>query len=165
MITALLCLCAMSVHYIYGQSPGDYRVTIDGDPLAIVTAYADGMMRVETDRHGLVAVTPDTLIVPACADLLVIPSGNLPIACGAVTRLRVRVQNLGTEPAAPTATSISLDGVLAGQVSTPAVAPGAEVWTDWLTISRPPGRYIISGCADVGNQVAESDETNNCSQQ
>lgn len=154
-------------HYLIGcfEPCATVNVDVDGDRLfAGLVATGGGTVTFQTDRHGRFVVARDTLIVPQCADLAVIPSGNQPIACGAVTRVRVRVKNQGQVQAAATMTAVSLDGLLAGQAPTPAVAAGAEVWTDWLTVSKPPGRYVITGCADSGGQVAESDETNNCSQ-
>jgi len=154
-----------TTHFLCGLLPGPYTVTVDGEQLfAGLETTPEGTLTFRTDRGGRFVVQRDTLIVPQCADLAVIPSGNQPIACGAVTRVRVKVKNQGQVQAAATFTTVSLDGLLAGQAATPAIAAGAEVWTDWLSVSKAPGRYLISGCADTGNQIAESDETNNCSQ-
>ena len=109
-------------------------------------------------------VVGDTLIVPACPDLLVIFSGNQLAACGTGVRVRVKVRNQGQAAAGSSLTRISLDGVAAGDAFTAAIAAGSELWTDWVTIAKPPGRYLITGCADIVGQVAESSETNNCSQ-
>lgn len=153
------------IHFLFGLEPGPYTVTADGQMVAAgLEVAAGGVLSFQTDRRGTFTVGRDTVIVAPCPDLLVVQSGNQTVLCGGTMRIHVKVRNQGQVSAPVSLTSILLDGALAGQVSTPAIPPGADVWSDWLTISKAPGRYVLGGCADSGGTIAESDESNNCVQ-
>jgi subtilase family serine protease len=114
-----------------------------------------------------VAGSPDLRVISLAAP----PAASSP---GAAFLVGETTANVGTAPAAASVTRYRLspdptidpgDVVLAETRTVPALAPG-ETSSGAVTLTIPPGlapgRYYLAACADAGQAVAESSETNNC---
>ncbi len=117
-------------------------VTWQGGPDLAVTAFTPPLLKSAPGNAFVVYETTTNL-------------GNLP-AGASVTRYYLAA----TWPVDPAT------AVVAGERSVPALAPGAASRVEALPLSVPPGvspgTYYLAACADAGNAVIETDETNNC---
>jgi|GEM_PF-3253349 len=78
-------------------------------------------------------------------------------------QIRALVKNQGNADAGASATRFWLDNVVKGDVATPAIPMGTDVWTDWLNLGLlTQGNHTDQACADIANVVVESNENNNC---
>lgn len=117
---------------------------------------------------GAFAITPaDSILIPACADLVVSAHLHEPVNpnCGDQVRVRAEIKNIGTTSAGTSWGRILLDGEPRASWQVPDLAPGAAAWSPWVSLPADlaPGIHIVTACADYSNAVPEMDETNNCS--
>lgn len=153
---------------VYGLIPGGYSITdaATGEPVLRGVVAGDGGLLADVPQ-GHYVIAPDTLLVPACPDLVVLGAEYSGwTVCGLPAEVRVEVGNTGVDPAAPSMTAVYVDGAEAGRAMVAGIPPGTSRWTSWVPIDPkpPPGQHVVSWCADVGQEVAEEDEGNNCSQ-
>lgn len=161
----VLLWCVALTLTIYDLVPGTYAATDlgTGEEAARGIAGEDGLTLALPE--GRYSVAPDTIQVPACPDLVVLGAEYSGwTVCGLPAEVRVEVGNTGVDPAAPSMTSVHVDGVEAGRAMVAGIPPGTSRWTSWVPIDPkpPPGQHVVSWCADVEQEVAEEDEGNNC---
>jgi hypothetical protein len=112
-------------------------------------------------RTVVMAVAPG----PQLPDLAITEIEWDPAAPGSgdTVRARARVENHGTASAGTSVARILVDGAALCDLPVPALNPTTWVWTDWCQLGvLDPGVHPLEACADVGAQVVESDEDNNC---
>jgi len=104
----------------------------------------------------VVAARPDLIV----ADIDIAPSS--PTSADSVS-VRALVVNQGAGAAPASTTRFWLDGNVAGDLATQALAPGGQIWTAWLPLGLIiAGDHTTQACADAPNLIVEADETNNC---
>ena len=143
----------------------------------VLLACADNTNTVvETNESNNCVASPTAVVTVARPDLVESTVSNPPASRARGTTFQVTdtVQNLGALPSGSTNTRyyLSLDAVkgsgdtaVTGSRSVPAVAAGgSHSGTVTVTIpsATPLNTYFLLACADNGNTVVETDETNNC---
>lgn len=155
-------------HYCFGLMPAtEYVATANSQFVFEGPSSSVGSIRFSSTERGQFVVAPgDTVQIPACADLQCRDQEwrPLPVGCTQPPDIRLQIWNSGLGAAPASQCSIRIDGNVVATVAVQALAPGEMAWTAWVTVTRPPpGQHIVTGCADSGNVVQETDETNNCS--
>ena len=122
-----------------------------------------------TDTHGAKSAnSAEVTITVTAPDLIVstLKAANNQAKQGQKIPITATISNVGQANAGSSYTGFTLDGKTSiGQVSTPSI-PGQSYTTvtlNWDTSKVSKGNHTITATADVRNQVAESDETNNTS--
>jgi hypothetical protein len=133
-----------------------------------------------TIKYGLLAATPPAAVVPIESDLIIASFSNPPVSKkpNRIFMVKDVVKNQGTADAGQFTTGyyLSIDNVkseddifLSGNrtisflgIGISSDENGVKPVKVTIPTNTPHGRYYVIACADNMNEIAESDETNNC---
>lgn len=134
--------------------------------LILATFLAIFFILPSDSKADLFQSEPDTLYVPACADLgiITVEIFSNPNLCLGEFSIRAKVGNAGEAASGPCDIGFYLSDTQFEQlVRIEGIEPSGYIFTDWIDISLPsPGQYVLVVCADVNDEIPEIDETNNC---
>lgn len=153
-------------------SPGEHRIVSSSpwnategnhtiEVLADVTNEVDETNETNNDRSEPFTVSPASSDpVPNLAVTEIFIPTNL--TEGDQTRFTAEISNIGDATAGPSNASFVLDGELRlGTASVPGLEPGESVRVDSEIWNATGGTHNLTVTADVHDDVAESDETDN----
>lgn len=127
--------------------------------------YGDALVELdETNNIRLIgfSVAETTVNPPQHPDLSISSishSGTL--LTGSTIVFGARVLNSGAGPAAASTTRFAIDGVSIGDVTTPAIAPGASANVTCPAWTATVGSHVLRVTADIGGVLVETNESNN----
>lgn len=148
--------------------PLSFKAKIDAEDEAMEANEGDNWSKIETFAVGQDTRTFDLIVTSIQPTSAAIPAGGL---MGA----KMAIRNIGSHPPDVGIQSdylISGPGTgynrirIAGDASEASdLVPGRDQWEEIKSLvpaPTVPGTYTLFGCADVGNAIAETNETNNC---